>query len=137
MVFLHNVPPVVRQIPLLRLLVLPFGILIGAFEERFPVRVKDGKEKVAVLTGKPLLVGIERCVAVSRLLLQVCCIIVGGGIHVAVERVADDVVLHKALGVRVAALIDEIRNADSAEKERDGKNRQQNQRRDLRPELGL
>ena len=64
-------------------------------------------------------------------------IVIGGGIHVAVERVADDVVLHKALGVRVAALIDEIRNADSAEKERDGKNRQQNQRRDLRPELGL
>ena len=137
MIFLHNIPPVIRQILLLAARILVRFVLIGTFKNGFAGVVLHGEEEVAVFARELLLKILQTCVAAARLLLKKSCIVIGGGIHVAVERVADNVVLHKALGVRVAALIDEIRNADSAEKERDGKNRQQKKRRDLRPELGL
>ena len=137
MILLHNVPPVIRQILLLAARILIRFVLIGTFKNGFAGIILHGEEEVAVFARELLLKILQIGVAVAGLLLKKSRIVIGGGIHVAVERVADDVVLHKALGVRVAALIDEIRNADSAEKERDGKNRQQNQRRDLRPELGL
>ena len=137
MILLHNVPPVIRQILLLAARILIRFVLIGTFKNGFAGIILHGEEEVAVFARELLLKILQIGVAVAGLLLKKSRIVIGGGIHVAVERVADDVVLHKALGVRVAALIDEIRNADSAEKERDGKNRQQNQRRDRRPELGL
>ena len=95
------------------------GRIIAELVDQLPEQ-----QRATVFAGEPLLVGIERRVGVSDLLLQIRRIIVGGGAHAAVERVTGDVVFHKALGVRVAALIDEIRNADGAEKERDGKNRE-------------
>ena len=64
-------------------------------------------------------------------------IVIGGGVHIAVERVADHVVLHKPLRVDIPALINEVGNAECAEEKCNGKYAQQKKRRDLDPELGL
>ena len=46
-------------------------------------------------------------------------------------------VFHKALGVDIAALICQIRDAERAEEQHDGKYAQQKKHCDLDPELGL
>ena len=46
-------------------------------------------------------------------------------------------VFHKALGVDIAALICQIRDAERAEEQHDRKYAQQKKRCDLDPELGL
>ena len=136
-VILHNVAPVVGQILLLAAHILIRFVLIGAFEDDFAGIILHGEEKVAVFAGELLLVIRKRRAAAARALLQNGGIIVGGGVHCAVERVSCNVVLRKALGIAVAALIGKIQHAEAAEKEHDGKDRQQQQRRDLRPKLTL
>ena len=137
MILLHNVPPVIRQILLLAARILIRFVLIGTFKNGFAGIILHGEEEVAVFAGELLLVIRKRRAAAARALLQNGGIIVGGGVHCAVERVSCNVVLRKALGIAVAALIGKIQHAEAAEKEHDDKDRQQQQRRDLRPKLTL
>ena len=136
-VVFYNVAPVIRQVLLLTAHILIRFVLIGAFEDGFAGIILHGEEKVAVFAGELLLVIRKRQAAAARALLQNGGIIVGGGVHCAVECVSCNVVRRKALGIAVAALIGKIQHAEAAEKEHDGKDRQQQQRRDLRPELAL
>ena len=83
MIFLHNIPPVIRQILLLAARILVRFVLIGTFKNSFSGIILHGEEEVAVFAREPLLKILQTCVAVARLLLQVGRIVIGGGSHIA------------------------------------------------------
>ena len=83
MIFLHNIPPVIRQILLLAARILVRFVLIGTFKDGFAGIILHGEEEVAVFAREPLLKILQTCVAVARLLLQVGRIVIGGGSHIA------------------------------------------------------
>ena len=83
MIFLHNIPPVIRQVLLLTARILIRFVLIGAFKDGFAAVVLHGKEEVAVFARELLLKILQTCLAVARLLLQVGRIVIGGGSHIA------------------------------------------------------
>ena len=137
MVVFDDIAPVIRQIILLTARILIRFVLIRAFKDGFPAVVLYGEKEVAVFARELLLIIREARVAVARLLLKISRIVVGSGIHRAVERISCNMVLREALGVTVSALIGQIQNTKAAEKEDDGKDREQKQRRYLCPELAL
>ena len=137
MVVFYNVAPVIRQVLLLTARILIRFVLIGAFKDGFAGIILHGEEEVAVFARELLLVIRKRRAAAAGTLLQDGGIIVGGSVHRAVERISCNMVLREALGVAVAALIGKIQDPQAAEKEDDGKDREQKQRRYLCPELAL
>ena len=137
MILLHNVPPVIRQILLLAARILIRFVLIGTFKNSFSGIILHGEEEVAVFARELLLKILQIGVAVAGLLLKKSRIVIGGGSHIAEKCVRRNMVFHKALGVDIPALINEVGNAECAEEKCNGKYAQQKKRCDLDPELGL